>query len=115
MPGHKSFTFAAENESDLQDWITKLHQVLQQNKAQEEKRPASLERTCNTPPPSPQPPQTYGTLKGLDQSMNPQLIKYGRETDASIALARKDHRRRLFSTYPHMPVSKKWKFSMEIQ
>jgi hypothetical protein len=58
----------------------------------------------NTPPPSPQPLQMYGTLKGLEQSMNPQLMKYARETDVSIALARRENRRRLFSVYPHMPV-----------
>jgi hypothetical protein len=46
----------------------------------------------------------YGTLKGLEQSMNPQLMKYARETDVSISLARKENRRRLFSVYPHMPV-----------
>lgn len=105
MSGHKTFTFAAENEIDLQDWIVKLDLVIQQNKAQEEKRCASLERACNTPPPSPQPSQVYGTLKGLEESMNPQLIKYGRETDASIALSRKENRKRLFSIYPYMPVS----------
>lgn len=105
MAGHKSYTFAAETEADLHDWISKLNQVIQQNKAQEEKRSASLERTCNTSPPSPQPSQMYGTLKGLEESMNPQLIKYGRETDASIALARKENRKRLFSIYPDMPVS----------
>ena len=57
-----------------------------------------------TPPPSPQQVPIYGTLKGLEQSMNPQLMKYSRETDMSIALARKENRRRLFSIYPHMPV-----------
>lgn len=41
----------------------------------------------------------FGTLKGLDQSMNPQLMKYGRETDVSIAQARREHRRKLFSCY----------------
>lgn len=29
--------------------------------------------------------------------MNPQLMKYGRETDLSIAQARREQRRRLFS------------------
>lgn len=47
----------------------------------------------------------YGTLKGLEQSVNPQLMKYARETDSSIAMARKENRRRLFSVYPFMPVS----------
>ncbi|XP_067007867.2 dedicator of cytokinesis protein 9 [Anabrus simplex] len=101
--GHKSFSLAAENESEMNDWISKLNAVLQHNKLQEEKRAASLERANNTPPPSPQPVQMYGTLKGLEQSMNPQLMKYARETDVSIALARREHRRRLFSMYPHMP------------
>lgn len=105
MTAHKSFTFATENETELQDWISKLQQVLQHNRAQEEKRSGSLERGCTTPPPSPQPQQVYGTLKGLEQSVNPQLIKYGRETDASIALCRKENRKRLFSVYPHIPVS----------
>lgn len=42
--GHKSYTLAAETESELLDWINKLQQVLQQNRLQEEKRAASLER-----------------------------------------------------------------------
>lgn len=42
--GHKSFTLAAENDTELQDWLTKLHSVLLQNKLQDDKRAASLER-----------------------------------------------------------------------
>lgn len=42
--GHKSYTLAADNENDLRDWLTKLSSVIQQNKIQEEKRAASLER-----------------------------------------------------------------------
>lgn len=42
--GHKSFTLAADSESDMQDWLNKLQSVLQQNKLQEDKRSASLER-----------------------------------------------------------------------
>uniref|UniRef100_A0A1B6HAI3 PH domain-containing protein n=1 Tax=Homalodisca liturata TaxID=320908 RepID=A0A1B6HAI3_9HEMI len=42
--GHKSYTLAAESEAELMDWISKLQQVLQQNRLQEEKRAASLER-----------------------------------------------------------------------
>lgn len=42
--GHKSYVFAAENETEFKDWLNKLSSVLQQNKLQEEKRAASLER-----------------------------------------------------------------------
>ncbi|XP_034471670.1 dedicator of cytokinesis protein 9 isoform X1 [Drosophila innubila] len=100
--GHKSFTLAAENEQDFKDWLSKLSSVLAQNKAQEEKRNASLERqpqaTLQLQPPAMEP-ITFGTLKGLDQSLHPQLMKYGRETDHSIAQARREQRRRLFACY----------------
>lgn len=38
--------------------------------------------------------------------MNPQLIKYSRETDTSIALARRESRKQLFDIYPHIPHNK---------
>ncbi|XP_055302716.1 dedicator of cytokinesis protein 9 isoform X2 [Sitodiplosis mosellana] len=98
--GHKSFTLAADNESDMQDWLTKLQSVLNQNKIQEDTRSATLERE-KTPNPN-QNPNIFGTLKGLDQSMNPQLMKYGRETDISIAQARREHRRKLFNCYSQL-------------
>lgn len=133
MPqGHKSHCLAAESEQELQDWLSKLQHVLQITRQQEEKPVGTLERgtvarinhfkssivyffflfpnitvyiAVSSAPPSPHQLPLYGTLKGLEQSMNPQLMKYSRETDMSIALARKDNRRRLFSVYPHMPVS----------
>lgn len=95
--GQKSVTFAAEDESDMEDWLRKLNAVLAQNKLQEDKgRAQSLERS-SMPPPSPSA-MLFGTLKGLEQSMNPQLMKYGRETDMTIAQARKENRKRLFGT-----------------
>ncbi|CAH0557569.1 unnamed protein product [Brassicogethes aeneus] len=105
--GHKSYLLAAENDGDLKDWLTKLTSVLQQYKIQEEKRAASLERDKNTPPPSPQIQQPFGTLKGLEQSMNPQLMKYARETDVSIARSRKDQREKLFLLYPQLAMNLK--------
>lgn len=92
--GHKSVTLAAEDESEFVDWLKKLTSVLQQNKLQEDKHTAMVDKA---PPPSPCS-NTFGTLKGLEQSMNPQLIKYGRETDISIAQARRENRKRLFGT-----------------
>lgn len=92
--GHKSVTLAAEDETEMEDWIKKLTCVLQQNKLQEDK---NISLTEKLPPPSPSC-NTFGTLKGLEQSMNPQLIKYGRETDISIAQARRESRKRLFGT-----------------
>ncbi|KAJ8916213.1 hypothetical protein NQ315_016352 [Exocentrus adspersus] len=112
--GHKSYLLAADNEADLKDWLNKLSSVLQQNKIQEEKRAASLERERSTPPPSPQI-QPFGTLKGLEQSMNPQLNRYARETDVSIAAARKDNRSRIFELYPSLAMTLKSQNSSQEQ
>lgn len=104
--GHKSVTLAAENEADLSDWIGKLTSVVQQHKALEQKRVASLERAAQpslSGASQTGPAMMFGTLKGLDQSMNPQLIRYGRETDVSIAQARREQRRRLFNLYRTSP------------
>ncbi|KAI5737707.1 hypothetical protein M8J76_015984 [Diaphorina citri] len=99
----KSYCLAAESETDLQDWLLKLNLIISQNRVQEERRSSSLERV--SPPQSPCP-IVYGTLKGLEQSVNPQLMKYARETESSIALARREQRKRLFSIYPFMSHSK---------
>ncbi|XP_035917341.1 dedicator of cytokinesis protein 11 isoform X2 [Anopheles stephensi] len=92
----KSVTLAADDESEMEDWLRKISSVLQQNKLQEDKRVASLERTAAPPLPASPSTMQYGTLKGLEQSMNPQLNRYARETDQSIAQARRDNRKRLF-------------------
>lgn len=97
--GHKSYILAAENENDYKDWLTKLSSVIQQNKIQEEKRAASLERERTSPPPQVQP---FGTLKGLEHSLNPQLTKYARETDTSIAHMRKESRQKLLPLCPQV-------------
>ncbi|XP_063703194.1 dedicator of cytokinesis protein 9 isoform X3 [Culicoides brevitarsis] len=96
--GNKPVFLAAEDEQELEDWLKKLHSVIQQNKLSEEKRSGSLER--NNVPTSPNN-TSFGTLKGLDQSMNPQLMKYGRETDLSIAQSRKENRRHIFFSVPY--------------
>lgn len=45
---------------------------------------------------------SFGTLKGLEHSVNPQLMKYSRETDALNTHARQEYRRRLFQVYPYL-------------
>ncbi|KAK9718639.1 PH domain [Popillia japonica] len=102
--GHKSYMLGAENETEFKDWLAKLSSVLQQNKVQEEKRAASLERDRSSPIPQ-VPAQPFGTLKGLEHSMNPQLIKYARETDISIAMSRRENRSKLFTLYPQLSIA----------
>lgn len=56
-------------------------------------------------PGSTPPSSNYGTLRGLEHSLNPQLIKYAHETDFSIAQARHEDRHQLFTCYSSLPVS----------
>lgn len=48
------------------------------------------------------PNDSFGTLKGLEHSVNPQLMRYARETDSLNAHARQENRRRLFAVYPFL-------------
>lgn len=48
---------------------------------------------------------SYGTLRSLEASLNPQLTKYARETEQSISSARKENRIHLFHLCPMQPVS----------
>lgn len=42
---------------------------------------------------------SFGTLKGLEHSVNPQLLRYARETESLNAHSRQKYRRRLFAVY----------------
>nr|XP_042902706.1 dedicator of cytokinesis protein 9 isoform X1 [Parasteatoda tepidariorum] len=102
--GHKSCILAAENEKELESWISNLNTVLLNSKNASDsnkKLPLSPETNdfLSSSPPS---PFGYGTLKGLEHSKNPELAKYARETDFSIAFARKENRQNLFAIFPDM-------------
>ncbi|KAK4319158.1 hypothetical protein Pmani_009878 [Petrolisthes manimaculis] len=102
----KSILLSAESEGDLEDWIDKLTRVIHADKPQDETR---TERGL-TPPSS-----NYGTLRGLEHSLNPQLIKYAHETDFSIAQARREDRHQLFTCYPSLPRSESENGSVELK
>lgn len=63
-----------------------------------------LEDTCLNDKNTPIIPviDSFGTLKGLEHSVNPQLMKYARETESLNAHARQESRRRLFAAYPFL-------------
>ncbi|XP_050738114.1 dedicator of cytokinesis protein 9-like isoform X2 [Eriocheir sinensis] len=102
----KSVMLSAESEADLEDWIDKLTRVIHADKPQDDSR---SERGL-TPPSS-----NYGTLRGLEHSLNPQLIKYAHETDFSIAQARREDRHQLFTCYPNLPRSESENGSVELR
>ncbi|GFY79358.1 dedicator of cytokinesis protein 9 [Trichonephila inaurata madagascariensis] len=103
--GHKSCILAAENERELELWISSLNTVIinARNASENYKKPAvSPESAGDYMSNSTPAPFGYGTLKGLEHSKNPELARYARETDYSIASARKENRQNLFAIYPDM-------------
>ncbi|XP_050362245.1 dedicator of cytokinesis protein 9 [Nymphalis io] len=97
MSGNKGYTFATENEEDMNDWINAFIAALKKN--QDQDGPQSdevLDKDADISLTAEPPPPTYGTLKGLEHSMNPLLMRYSRETDLSIAAARNDCRSNIF-------------------
>ncbi|XP_065346303.1 dedicator of cytokinesis protein 11 isoform X2 [Cloeon dipterum] len=105
----KVVCFAAETEAEMNDWVAALSLIVAQNKQNEDKK--SSERESISSPAA--HAFSFGTLKGLENSMIPELVRYSRETDSSIATARQDNRRRLFAVCPHLPESVAKKESLE--
>ncbi|CAH0700754.1 unnamed protein product [Spodoptera exigua] len=99
MAGGKGYTFAAENEEDVNDWINAFKAALKKNQDNQETHQSdeALDKDADVSLTAEPPPPTYGTLKGLEHSMNPLLMRYSRETDMSIAAARNECRYNIFS------------------
>ncbi|XP_013200563.1 dedicator of cytokinesis protein 9 isoform X1 [Amyelois transitella] len=99
MAGGKGYTFATENEEDMNDWIAAFNAALKKklDSSEEQQSDEVLDKDADVSLTAEPPPPTYGTLKGLEHSMNPLLMRYSRETDMSIAAARNECRSNIFS------------------
>ncbi|KPJ11939.1 Dedicator of cytokinesis protein 9 [Papilio machaon] len=95
MAANKGYTFATENEEEMNEWINAFKAALKKN-SQESQAEEILDKDADISLTAEPPPPTYGTLKGLEQSMNPLLMRYSRETDMSIAAARNECRSNIF-------------------
>ncbi|XP_061379186.1 dedicator of cytokinesis protein 9 isoform X2 [Danaus plexippus] len=98
MSGNKGYTFAAENEEEMNEWIKAFEAALKKNQDQSiDQSEETLDRDADVSLTAEPPPPIFGTLKGLEHSMNPLLMRYSRETDLSIAAARNDSRSNIFT------------------
>ncbi|XP_026738501.1 dedicator of cytokinesis protein 9 isoform X2 [Trichoplusia ni] len=99
MSGGKGYTFAAENEDEVTEWINAFKAALKKSQDSQETHQSdeALDKDADVSLTAEPPPPTYGTLKGLEHSMNPLLMRYSRETDMSIAAARNECRYNIFS------------------
>ncbi|XP_046447610.1 dedicator of cytokinesis protein 9-like isoform X2 [Daphnia pulex] len=101
LVNQRSYVFAASSESELNNWLEKLCMAVHSSK-----------QFCDDRRSLPDPelalkstkvPSSYGTLRSLESSLNPQLTKYARETEMSISLARRENRNLLFNLSPIKP------------
>ncbi|VVC41311.1 Hypothetical protein CINCED_3A009340 [Cinara cedri] len=97
----KSYCLAADSESELMDWINKLQLALQHSNDKREENNKEINPSDKNTQIIPST-YSFGTLKGLEHSVNPQLMKYSRETDSLNTHARQENRRRLFQVYSYL-------------
>ncbi|XP_073941513.1 dedicator of cytokinesis protein Ziz isoform X2 [Choristoneura fumiferana] len=99
MSGGKGYTFSADNEEEMNEWIAAFTAALKKNHDGQDVNQSDdvLDKDADVSLTAEPPPPTYGTLKGLEHSMNPLLMRYSRETDLSIAAARNECRANIFS------------------
>ncbi|XP_077513928.1 dedicator of cytokinesis protein Ziz isoform X7 [Amblyomma americanum] len=108
--GHKSCVLAAESEVEMDGWMAMLVAITTNYRNAQESNKKAAAAVVSSPEESsmvtsPSAPYGYGTLKSLEHSKNPDLVKYAKETDYSIAQARKQNRQNLFSIYPELQKS----------
>ncbi|KAI1305795.1 Dedicator of cytokinesis protein 9 [Halotydeus destructor] len=105
IEGHKACILAAESDSELEGWLDVLGRAIQNKSETTSRRSIGLSDT-STPPSTPK----YGTLRSLELTKNPELTKFSRETDYSIAQLRKENRVNVFAVYPDLQ-SRRGQFS----
>lgn len=87
IEGHRPCILAAESDADLEAWMDIINKALNRSEVASRKSIALSESSSSTPPSTPK----CGTLRSLELK-NPELQKYTRETDFSIAQLRKESR-----------------------
>ncbi|XP_052757821.1 dedicator of cytokinesis protein 9 isoform X1 [Galleria mellonella] len=99
MAGGKGYTFSTDNDEEMNEWINAFNAALKKKLDSQEghQNDEVLDKDADVSLTAEPPPPTYGTLKGLEHSMNPLLMRYSRETDLSIAVARNECRVHIFS------------------
>ena len=132
IEGHKPCILATETESDLETWMESLNRSLNPGMRSSSGTSSSSssdvsssrrsvifndnnlslgsDNTAGTasrssPPATPKVnliSKSYNLMTPESMSRNPELVKYSRETESSIAALRKDSRVNVFSVYPDL-------------
>ncbi|XP_043189264.1 dedicator of cytokinesis protein 9-like isoform X2 [Amphibalanus amphitrite] len=102
--GGKGHVLTAETEADLQEWLDTVSRAValtRDDRLSVTSETVSTTDGPGTPALGPPPADDrFSTLRGLDQSLNPQLNRYAHETDYLIGQARTEGRLPVFQLYP---------------
>ncbi|XP_069104043.1 dedicator of cytokinesis protein 9-like [Argopecten irradians] len=93
MQEKASYSFAAENDTECNAWIQTLNKVINAAETASNVSMDRIKEETSTPEKS---------SDKIEHSMHPELQKYNRETDSTLAKSRQEGRQNLFRVYPHM-------------
>ncbi|XP_021377721.1 dedicator of cytokinesis protein 9-like isoform X3 [Mizuhopecten yessoensis] len=93
MQEKASYSFAAENDTECNAWIQTLNKVINAAETASNVSMDRIKEEMSTPEKS---------SDKIEHSMHPELQKYGRETDSTLAKSRQEGRQNLFRVYPYM-------------
>ncbi|XP_077987576.1 dedicator of cytokinesis protein 9-like [Glandiceps talaboti] len=102
MQDKTNYQLAAENESDMEDWMSTFNKIIQQSNDDKQSISSQddiLEQDDDALL-SPSRQETF--RESLEQSRHPELMRYAKETERYNALKRKEGRHKVFGIYPAM-------------
>ncbi|XP_037081413.1 LOW QUALITY PROTEIN: dedicator of cytokinesis protein 9-like [Pollicipes pollicipes] len=99
--GGKAYLLTTETEAELLEWVQTVGRAVALTKDDRLSVASDVSATDSSGSTLPaSSDERFGTLRGLDQSLNPQLNRYAHETDYMIGQARGEGRLPVFQLYP---------------
>ncbi|KAM8898431.1 dedicator of cytokinesis protein 11 isoform 2-T2 [Spinachia spinachia] len=101
MQDRYSHFLAADSEVEMEEWVITLRQALQSTtEASQDRRNGAETLDCSLDDDATSQGKGESLLESLGRSLQPELIKYARETDQLIKINRNEGRPKLFSLDP---------------
>ncbi|XP_056298511.1 dedicator of cytokinesis protein 11 isoform X2 [Pseudoliparis swirei] len=101
MQDRYSHFLAADSEAEMEEWVVTLRQALQSTaEASQDRRNGAEALDCSLDDDTTSQGKGESLLEGLGRSLQPELLKYARETEQLNKINRNEGRQKLFSLDP---------------